>query len=88
MSTISVVTAVDPRRADHLAASWHSLASQVMPAGWSWEWLVQCDSTDPDDQQTVRRHLPDHPQISFAASRHGGPAIARTMTLARARHDT
>ena len=85
MSTISVVTAVDPRRADHLAASWHSLASQVMPAGWSWEWLVQCDSTDPDDQQTVRRHLPDHPQISFAASRHGGPAIARTMTLARAR---
>jgi hypothetical protein len=32
----------------------------------------------------VRRHLPDHPQISFRASRRGGPAIARTMTLARA----
>jgi glycosyltransferase involved in cell wall biosynthesis len=85
MSTISVVTAVDPRRAEHLATTWNSLASQVMPPGWSWEWLVQCDSTDPDDQQIVRQHLPAHPQISFAASRHGGPGIARTMTLARAR---
>src|SRR5215470_936799 len=85
MSTISVVTAVDPRRADHLATTWNSLACQVMPPGWSWEWLVQCDSTDPADQQAVRQHLPDDPRISFAASRHGGPAIARTMTLARAR---
>ena len=85
MSTISVVTAVDPRRADHLATTWNSLACQVMPPGWSWEWLVQCDSTDPGDQQAVRLHLPDHPHVSFAASRHGGPGIARTMTLARAR---
>lgn len=83
-STISLVTAVDPARAGQLPDTWASLVDQEMPDGWSWEWLVQCDSTDSDDQEAVRSRLPDHPAVSFSASRRGGPAIARTMTLARA----
>lgn len=81
---VSVVTAVDPHRADHLLDAWESLRSQEIPDGWSWEWLVQCDSTNLDDQQLVRKQLPDDPRISFAASRRSGPGVARTMTLARA----
>lgn len=81
---VSVVTAVDPHRADHLTEAWKSLAGQEMPAGWDWEWLVQCDSTDPDDQQIVRKQLPNDDRVSFSASRRGGPGVARTMSLARA----
>lgn len=84
MPTISVVTAVDPERAGYLSETWPSLASQDMPPEWDWEWLVQCDSTNPDDQRVVRSQLPDDPRISFGASRQSGPATARTMTLARA----
>lgn len=81
---VSVVTAVDPRRADHLPDVWDSLRNQRMPEGWSWEWLVQCDGTDKDEQHMVRKQLPTDGRVSFAASRRGGPGIARTMTLARA----
>lgn len=84
MPTISIVTAVDPDRATYLSETWPSLASQEMPLGWEWEWLVQCDSTDPADQHAVRAQLPDDPRVSFGASRRSGPATARTMTLARA----
>lgn len=55
-----------------------------MPPGWRWEWLVQCDSVDSANQDTVRALLPKDTRISFGASRHGGPGIARTMALARA----
>lgn len=81
---VSVVTAVDPHRADHLPDTWDSLRNQEMPDGWGWEWLIQCDSTDHTDQEMVRKQVPDDERISFAASRHGGPGIARTMALARA----
>lgn len=82
---VSVVTAVDPRRANHLPDVWDSLRTQTMPPGWDWEWLVQCDSIDQHDQEIVRKQLPNDARVSFAASRHGGPGVARTMTLARAR---
>lgn len=84
MPTVSVVTAVHPERAGYLPETWPSLASQDMPPGWDWEWLVQCDSTEPADQDAVRSQLPEDARISFGASRRSGPAIARTMTLARA----
>lgn len=82
---ISVITAVDPKRAEHLPDAWESLRGQVLPDGWSWEWLVQCDSTDEAAQQRVRALLPDEDKrVSFGASRTGGPGVARTMALARA----
>lgn len=84
MKTMSVITAVDPQRSEHLSDTWTSLASQALPDDWSMEWLVQCDSVDAADQRRVRSLLPDDARISFAASRKGGPGIARTMALARA----
>lgn len=81
---VSVVTAVDPGRAEHLPDTWASLRDQAMPDGWSWEWLVQCDSTRSADQQAVRQYLPDDDRVSFAANRSSGPGIARNLALARA----
>jgi glycosyltransferase involved in cell wall biosynthesis len=84
MNTLSVVTAVDPDRSEHLPATWASLVGQVLPDQWTWEWLVQCDGVDQAGQDRVRSLLPDDPRVSYGASRKGGPGIARTMTLARA----
>lgn len=81
---VSVVTAVSPACAEYLPETWESLVDQDMPEGWSWEWLVQCDSTEPHEQQHVLRKIPDDDRVSFAANRFRGPAVARTMTLARA----
>lgn len=82
-NTISVITAVDPSRSAYLHETWDSLASQQLPSGWAWEWLVQIDSIDPADQSTVLSQLPNDDRISVSASRHGGPGTARTMALAR-----
>lgn len=84
MNTLTVITAVDPHRSEHLPATWASLAGQVLPDSWEWEWLVQCDGVDQADQDRVRSLLPDDPRVSYGASRKGGPGIARTMALARA----
>ena len=79
-----MITAVDPNRDTYLPDVWASLEQQEMPTGWRWEWLVQCDSTNPNDRAAVRLLLPDDDRVSFGASRKGGPGIARTMALARA----
>lgn len=82
---ISVITAVDPDRAEHLPEAWTSLRDQELPDDWGWEWLVQCDSTDPSAVKHVRALLPaaDDKRVSFGSSRAGGPGIARNMALAR-----
>ncbi|MBN9758888.1 glycosyltransferase [Pseudonocardia sp. Ae707_Ps2] len=83
---ISVVTAVDPTRSEHLPETWKALQVQKLPEGWEWEWLVQCDGRDADSQRTVMSSIPvEDPRISYGASRKSGVAITRTMTLARAR---
>lgn len=88
MNVVSVITAVDPERSTYLPETWESLRAQQLPVGWSWEWLVQCDSVAREDQDVVRSVLPsDDARISFGASRKGGPGIARTMALARASGD-
>lgn len=82
---VSVVTAVDPDRADYLPETYESLRQQEMPNGWEWEWLVQCDGLDSSKQEHVKSLLPTHePRLRYEASRQGGPGIARTMTLHRA----
>ncbi|MGW6744857.1 GltA [Streptomyces sp. NPDC055025] len=57
-----------------------SLESQVLPAGWDLQWIVQ------EDGLTGRplNSLVDAPWISKGASRHGGAAVARTVALSRA----
>lgn len=82
-SLISVITAVDPARAEHLPETWESLRDQAMPDGWDWEWLVQCDDDSTEAQKAVQSQLPTDSRISFDSSRPGGPGVARNMALAR-----
>ena len=77
---VSVITPVHAPSVDYLADAYRSLAEQVMPDGWAWEWLVQ------EDGQTglLDDVLPDDSRIKAGAGRAGGPGVARTLALARA----
>lgn len=77
---ISVITAVHRPNVGYLRDAYESLVAQVLPAGWSWEWLVQ------EDGQTgaVAAAVPDDPRINVGSARPGGPGVARTMAMARA----
>ncbi|MCX4681315.1 GltA [Streptomyces sp. NBC_01433] len=79
MPVISVITPVHPAAAGFVDETYHCLAGQRLPAGWSLQWLVQADG--PVDL----KHLPDEPWISTGTGRPGGAARARTLALARAR---
>lgn len=79
MRTISIITAVHPKKVEFLQAAHESLASQDLPAGWQWEWLVQQDGLGSE----VADLLPNDPRIRPSSNRHGGPATARTMALGR-----
>ncbi|MFD2767245.1 glycosyltransferase [Micromonospora eburnea] len=74
---ISVITPVYPPNSAHLAEAGTSLYSQKLPAGWRWEWLVQIDG----DEGEVS--LPADTRIKVARNRHAGPAVARTLALAK-----
>ncbi|NYI05519.1 glycosyltransferase family 2 protein [Allostreptomyces psammosilenae] len=78
---ISVVTAVHAPAAPYLPQAYASLAAQVLPPGWDWQWVVQADG--PGEE--VARLLPADPRISFRQGRAGGAAVARTLALARVR---
>lgn len=84
MPALSVITAVDPTASEHLPEAHESLAQQAMLNDWTWEWLVQCDGNDAEQENHVRSLLPRDERISFRSSRKGGPGVARTMALARA----
>jgi len=62
------------------SAAYDSLASQELPAGWAWQWVVQEDGQTGD----VTRMLPADPRISPGTGRRGGECVTRTMCLARA----
>lgn len=79
---ISVVTPVHQGRMDYLTAAYESLVAQQMPDGWDWEWLVQHD--DPSPLELPRDAQAD-PRVRPGAARHGGPGVARTVALQRAR---
>jgi hypothetical protein len=84
-SVISVITAVHPATVGHLPDAYASLARQVLPAGWEWEWLVQ------EDGQTGVLHGspvtgPPAPaaRVRLGSGPAGGAGVARTLALARA----
>lgn len=79
MSLISVITPVHQEGVTHLASTYESLAKQELPAGWSWEWLIQEDG----DEVNARAHVPDDSRILVSQSRRGGPHVARTVALGR-----
>ncbi|GHI56622.1 glycosyltransferase family 2 protein [Streptomyces rubradiris] len=78
---VTVVTAVHGPSARFLPDAYASLCAQRLPDGWEWEWVVQEDGTT--DQ--VRPYVPDDARVSFRQGRPGGPGVARTIALSRAR---
>ncbi|MEU5949624.1 glycosyltransferase family 2 protein [Micromonospora sp. NPDC047465] len=79
---VSVVTAAHAPNAKYLPHAYESLAQQVLPDGWEWEWLVQEDGETGEVGAALSM---DDPRISLGMARAGGPAVARTNTLTRAR---
>ncbi|AXB48450.1 glycosyltransferase [Amycolatopsis albispora] len=78
---VSVITPVHPPSLAHLDETYRSLAAQELPAGWSWEWLVQADG----DGDLLTGRLPDDPRVRPGHNRKGGPGVTRTMAAGRAR---
>ncbi|MBD3550005.1 glycosyltransferase [Streptomyces sp. JV180] len=81
MKMLSILTAVHPGALPYLGSAYASLDSQVMPDGWTWEWCIQEDGADVGAREALP--APDDPRIRIGSSRKGGPAVARTMALAR-----
>lgn len=78
---ISVITAAHALSVPYLLEAYESLVVQKLPAGWSWEWLLQEDGRTG----AVAAIVPDDPRISVGSARPGGPSVTRTMAMARAR---
>ncbi|MGK4586039.1 glycosyltransferase family 2 protein [Kitasatospora sp. HPMI-4] len=78
--TISVVTPVHDQALQFLPSAFESLASQKLPGGWGFEWLIQVDGGTGDD---VAGLLPADPRVKIGGNRRGGPGVARTMAWGR-----
>lgn len=80
---VSVVTAAHRPDPEHVAAAHRSLAGQVMPPGWRWEWVLQGDA---DELGGLPGAVRADPRVSIGSNaRRGGPGVARTTALARSR---
>ena len=77
---ITVITAVHEPGAGFLPEAHRSLAEQVLPDGWEWQWVVQEDG----ETDGVRPYLPDDGRVSFGQGRAGRAGMARTLGLSRA----
>src|SRR5215211_1931925 len=80
-NVISVITAAHAPTIPYLSDAYGSLVVQVLPTGWTWEWIVQEDGETGE----IAAALPDDPRIKPGMSRRSGPAVTRTMALARSR---
>jgi glycosyltransferase involved in cell wall biosynthesis len=80
---VSVVTPVHPDGAGHLSAAYASLAAQELPAGWSWEWLVQEDGRSGVLDRMLAGLAEGDPRVRPGSGRIGGAGGARTLALAR-----
>lgn len=80
MPTISVLTPVVRGKHHHLQETYESLASQALPSGWGWQWVVQEDG----HTGLLDELLPDDPRISIGCSQQGRASTARTLGLVRA----
>lgn len=80
MPTISVITPVHAPSLPYLTEAYDSLATQDLPPGWTWEWLVQEDG----ETGLLDGALPADARVLPGSGRRGGPGVARMMALARA----
>lgn len=77
---VSIVTPVYAPAAGYIRETYDSLASQVLPPGWDWQWCVQ-----EDGHTGTVDYLTDlDPRIEVGHGRRGGEAITRNLALARA----
>ncbi|MFG2566472.1 glycosyltransferase [Streptomyces sp. NPDC048567] len=76
---LSLITPVHRAGLTYLRETYDSLAVQVLPEGWEWEWLIQEDGEGVGAAEL----LPDDPRIKVAASRRGGPHVSQTVALGR-----
>jgi glycosyltransferase involved in cell wall biosynthesis len=83
MPTISIITPIYDPQPHHLREAYESLCAQVLPAGWSWEWMAQEDG----DSRIAEELLPADHRINFGTGRNNGVAITRNLALARAQGD-
>jgi hypothetical protein len=77
---LSVVTPVDPGRAEHLPDAARSLAAQAVPSGWDLEWCIQIDGADASGLPQLPADVA--PSIEANGRRYGA-AITRNLALAR-----
>lgn len=80
MPVISVVTPVHAGRAEDVVEAGESLREQVLPTGWTLEWLVQEDSATPELADTINAFPFARYQANGA---HLGIALSRNHALAR-----
>lgn len=80
MPTISIITAVLAGKHQHIKDAYNSLVAQDMPAGWTWQWVVQ---EDGETGEPIAE-LPDDPRISAGTGAWGRQPMARTQALSRA----
>lgn len=80
MPVISIITPVFDGGDAFLLEAYESVRGQALPAGWTWEWLVQ------EDGRTGRPGsvLPPDDRVHFATGTRGGAGVTRTLALARA----
>ncbi|WP_328901492.1 MULTISPECIES: glycosyltransferase [unclassified Streptomyces] len=76
---LSLITPVHRAGLAYLRETYDSLAGQVLPEGWEWEWLIQEDGAGVG----AAEFLPDDPRIKVASSRRGGPHVSQTVALGR-----
>lgn len=77
---ISVITPMFNPVPEYVQAAYNSLASQEMPSGWQWQWIVQEDGQTGD----VAQMLPKDQRINAGSGRRGAPSTARNLGMARA----
>jgi glycosyltransferase involved in cell wall biosynthesis len=81
MPVISIITAVLNGHHHHIVETYKSIAAQVLPEGWTWQWIVQEDG----ETGIPLENLPtDDPRISTGGGTRGRAATARTVALDRA----
>ncbi len=80
MPVVSVITPVHPPSLPYLSEAYESLASQELPPGWAWEWLVQEDG----ETGLLADVLPADGRVLPGSGRRGGPGVARMMAMSRA----
>ncbi|WP_414170900.1 glycosyltransferase (plasmid) [Streptoverticillium reticulum] len=83
MPIITVITPVHDGGDAYLPETYESIKAQILPAGWSLQWVIQ---EDGEEGRALARHqeLLSQPWISTGCGRPGGAARARTMGLLRA----